>query len=152
MFMLSHLSTWFLSGNPVVVVFSYFSEINAKLAEKDKFVTHCVKNILKRAKIRINRTSLTRKLYQWPREVPSVRQSSETNWTSPVSALYFSSCAKTWNSSAEMFRRLKQTRASPAHGEMIWRERFIEWSTEWLVEPHMFEPAVSPMLNSTGKL
>ena len=64
MFTLSHLNTLFLSGNPVVVVFSYFSEINAKLVEKDKSATHCVKNILKRAKIRINRTFLTRKLYQ----------------------------------------------------------------------------------------
>ena len=66
MFTLSHLNILFLSGNPIVVVFSYFSEINAKLAEKDKFVTHCtcVKIILKRAKMRKNQTFLTRKLYR----------------------------------------------------------------------------------------
>ena len=124
MFTLSHLNTLFLSGNPVVVVFSYFSEINAKLVEKDKFVTHCVKSILKRAKIRKNRTFLTRKVYQWLRKVPSVRRSSETNWTSPVYAIYFSSWAKSWNSNAEIFR-LKQTRPSPVHGKLIWRERLL---------------------------
>ena len=64
MFTLIHPNTLFLSGNPVEVVFSYLSEINAKLAEKDNFFTHCVKNILKCAKLRKNRTFLTRKLYQ----------------------------------------------------------------------------------------
>ena len=151
MFMLSHANTLFFSDNPVVVVLSYLSEINVKLAEKYNFVTHCVKNILKCAKLRKHQTFWTRKLYRWPRKVPSVRQSSETKNFSNFRFIFFQAACATWNNSAEIFR-LKQTRAAPAHGKMIWRERFIEWSTEWLVEPHMFELAVSPMLKSTGKL